>query len=266
MYLKEIINKSVYGTIGYIASQDDINNTEQYILYNLPVLREFRQIIIATNWKKLDFQLMDNYTKMWKRYFMDCIIINSEVNRGHNHGYADLDNLIFDYCKENNLEWLCKSANDTLIQESIFLKKIDEADFYYLNGVGLGSMSKYNFDFDRIISEEFFPQTNFYFINTSKVDYLTDKNYLDETYLYLHTLKDYNGKIWEHIAGWECEGFLNKCIIRNQLSKYHLIPPEKYNLLLNFIKDNNIHDPSHKNILIEGICHFHSPNIPITQI
>jgi hypothetical protein len=49
MLLKELINKSVYGTIGYIASQDDIDLLESYILYNLPVLKEFKQIVIAGN-------------------------------------------------------------------------------------------------------------------------------------------------------------------------------------------------------------------------
>jgi hypothetical protein len=50
MLLKELINKSVYGTIGYIKSQDDINTLESYILYNLLVLKEFKQIVIATNY------------------------------------------------------------------------------------------------------------------------------------------------------------------------------------------------------------------------
>jgi hypothetical protein len=35
-----------------------------------------------------------------------------------------------------------------------------------------------------------------------------------------------------------------------------LVSQEKYYILLNMIKNNHIHDPSHKNIMIEGICHF----------
>jgi hypothetical protein len=31
---------------------------------------------------------------------------------------------------------------------------------------------------------------------------------------------------------------------------------EKFNILLKLIKENYIHDPSHKNIMIEGICHY----------
>jgi len=35
MVLRQLINKSTYGTIGYIASEDDLIRMEQYILYNL---------------------------------------------------------------------------------------------------------------------------------------------------------------------------------------------------------------------------------------
>ena len=44
MNLKQIINKSVYGTIGYVSSQDDLDLLEHYILNNLKVLKEFKQI------------------------------------------------------------------------------------------------------------------------------------------------------------------------------------------------------------------------------
>jgi len=144
MLLKELINKSVYGTIGYLSSQEDLYTLEQYINYNLPVLKEYKQIIIATNYGA---PLQKENSDMWKKYFPECILIDSKLNRGHNHGYTDLDNLIFDWCKENNKEWLCKSANDIIFQEIILNKQIEEADFYYLNGIGYGGMIKYNFDF-----------------------------------------------------------------------------------------------------------------------
>jgi len=263
MLLKELINKSVYGTIGYLSSQEDLYTLEQYINYNLPVLKEYKQIIIATNYGA---PLQKENSDMWKKYFPECILIDSKLNRGHNHGYTDLDNLIFDWCKENNKEWLCKSANDIIFQEIILNKQIEEADFYYMNGVGYGGMVPFNFNFEQIIKEAFYPQTNFYFINVSKTDFLNDKKFLDETYEYIQTIPNYNGKVWEYIKGWSCEDFLKNCIIRNNLSKYHLIPLNKYNILLQYIKDNIIHDCSHKNILIEGICHMHYKEQLITII
>jgi hypothetical protein len=266
MNLKQLINNSVYGTIGYISSQDDIDLLESYILYNLLVLKEFKHIVVATNYKELDLQLINRNIDMWEKHFPNCYLIDSEVNRGHNFGTADLDNLIFDWCKENNEEWLCKGANDIIFQETILEKEIEEADFYYLNGIGYGGMVKYDFDNERIINEDFYPQTNFYFINVSKTDYLNDKDYLNETYNKVQNIPKYNGKVWEYFEGWSCEGFLKQCIERNDLSKSHLIPLKKYHILLQVIKDNQIHDCSHKNIMIEGICHFQYSNKPIIEI
>ena len=60
MNLKQLINKSIYGTIGYISSIDDINLLEQYINYNLPVLKEFKQIVVATNYKNNELESANN--------------------------------------------------------------------------------------------------------------------------------------------------------------------------------------------------------------
>jgi len=263
MTLKTLINKSWYGTIGYIAKEQDLETLEQYILYNFPVLKEFKNIIVATNYGS---ELQRENTLLWKKYFPNSIILDSLINRGHNHGYTDLDNLVFDYCKENNIEWLCKSANDIIFKESILDKKIGDADFYYFNGVGYGGMVPFNFDFEKIINEAFYPQTNFYFINISKSDFLNDKNYLDETYDYIQNLPNYNGKIWEYIKGWSCEDYLKNCVNRHKLVKEHLVPEKKYRILLQVIKDNQMHDCSHKNILIEGVCHFSYINQPVIEI
>lgn len=263
MILKEIINKSYYGTIGHISSEQDLQVLESYILYNLPVLKEYKGIIVATNYK--DISLSSKNTELWKKYFIDCIIIDLPENRGHNFGTADLDNAIFDYCVEKDIHWLCKSANDIIVTTEIFDIEIEEADFFYLKSVGYGGMARHNFDYS-ILLEGNSPQTNFYFVNTTKIDYLNDKDYLDKTYDYIQNLPNYNGKVWEYIKGWTCERFLLACIERNMLSTHHLMTQEKYIKLLDFIKMNNIHDCSHKNIMINGICHYQYPNKPITII
>ena len=263
MKLKEIIDKSYYGSIGYISKESDLETLEQYIVYNLDILKEFKNIIVATNYGS-DLQFENQ--QLWKKYFPKCIIIDSPNNRGHNHGYTDLDNLLFNYCKENNIEWLCKSANDVILTQDVLNIQIKEADFYYMNGIGYGGMVKYDFNNQRIINEDFYPQTNFYFINVSKTDYLNNQAYLDETYDQIHKTPNYNGRIWEYIPGWSCEDFLKQSIQRNNLVKEHLISKEKYVTLLELVKSNNIHDCSHKNIMIEGICHFHYPNQNVTEI
>ena len=82
----------------------------------------------------------------------------------------------------------------------------------------------------------------------------------DETYKQIQSIPNYNGKIWEYFEGWSCEDFLKQCVERNNLLNYHLIPPKTYRKLLQLVKDEQVHDCSHKNIMIEGICHFQHPN------
>ncbi len=267
MNLKQLINQSVYGTIGYISSQDDLDILEQYILHNFPVLKEFKKILIATNYKdpsNTDLILKNN--KLWESYFSNCSYINNSINRGHNFGTADLDNLLFDYCKLYNIKWLCKSSNDVILQESILYKPIEKADFYYLNGISYEDLHLNNFNYKKLFFEHFFPQTNFYFINVAKCDYLNDQNYLNETYEYVKTIPNYNNKVWEYIKGWSCENFLKNCVERNNLLKFYLLNEHTHNVLCNTIKLYQIGDPSHKNIMIEGICHFQYPNQNIIEI
>jgi hypothetical protein len=266
MVLKELINKSWYAANGFINSIDSIELLESYILYNMLILQEFKGIIVATTYKEQDPILIEANKKLWTKYFSNIILIDIKDNRGHSFGIADSENALVNYCKENNINWICKSSNDVIIQDKILNKEIDNADFYYMNGIGVGGMIKYDFDFDRISNEDFYPQTNFYFIDVSKIDYLYSKQYVNETYEYIQTVENYNGKIWEYIHGWECERFLKQCVERNNLTKYHLVSQEKYRILLHIIKEYNIHDPSHKNIMIEGICHLQYPEQHIIEI
>jgi len=268
MLLKEIINKSYYGTTGYIASINDIELLEQYIIYNLPVLKEFKQILVATNYQNYTQELVSLNTKVWKRYFKDCIILDSKINRGHNFGTVDLDEILFNFCKQNNIEWLCKSANDIIFQEYILNKEIKEADFYFTTSVGYaGLFDPYNVSVDKVYNndEYFYPQTNLYFINTSKCDYLNDIEHVNDVYNKVKNISNYSNKAWEY-GFRSCEVLLKECIEKNKLTKYNLIPQEKFIILLDVIRDYQLHDPSHKNIMIEGICHFHYNNKQIIQI
>ena len=257
MNLKSLINKSYYCTIGHIGNESDLELHERYILHNLPVLKEYKGHIIVTNYSG-DFAEQNN--TLWRKYFPNCIILDLALNRGHSFGIADQENTIIDYCKNQNIKWICKSSYDVVFQPTILDIEIEGSDFYYMNGIGFGGMEKYNFDLDKIAKEDFYPQTNFYFIDTTKIDYLYNKEYVDDTYNYIQNLENYSGRVWEHIEGWTCEDFLKKCIIRNNLSKYHLVSDKSYRILLETVKNQQIHDCSHKNIMIEGICHFQHPD------
>jgi hypothetical protein len=244
MTLKTLFNKSVYGTIGYIKSIEDVDLLERYILYNLPVLQEFKQIIVATNYKSYPEFVTEN-SNLWKKYFPDCVLLDSKINRGHQIGTADLDNMLVDYCKANNIDWLCKSANDVIVTPYVLSKEVDDADFYFMMGIGVAGMRRYNFDIDTTLYSEFVPQTNFYIIDISKIDKLNTE---------------------DDIKMGSCEYMLKWCIERNNLSKFHLVPEFKYRKLIDLVLNIPIHDPSHKNIMIEGICHYHFPDQEIFEL
>lgn len=263
MILKELINKSTYGFIGYIGKEEDLHTLNQLLNYNKEIISEFSQVIAAFNY---DGEFQQYTEQIINSIFPGSIVLHSPQNRGYNFGYCDLDNLIFDYCKSNNLPWLCKSAQDMVLAKELLDTPIQEADFYYYNGIGYGGMEKYNFDRDRIIREDFVPQTNFYFINVSKTDYLISKEYLDETYTQIKNIPNYNGKTWEYIPGWTCERFLKGCVERNKLNKYHLIEGKTYSNLLDLVEKAPLYDPSHKNLMIQGACHYHYMQQPITVV
>ena len=58
MKLKDLINKSYYVANGFIESAESISILEKYITYNLDVLKEFKGVVIATNYKTNDFNLI----------------------------------------------------------------------------------------------------------------------------------------------------------------------------------------------------------------
>tara|TARA_R110000782_G_C14780757_1_gene409926 strand:+ start:123 stop:980 length:858 start_codon:yes stop_codon:yes gene_type:complete len=269
MGIKTLINKSYYGTQGYISSLEDLNILESYIDHNQPIISEYKNVIVATNFSNYDEGLQENNAKLWHKYFPNAIILDLPINRGHNHGYCDLENILVEYCIDNNIEWLCKSANDTLLTEDIWDLSIpdDEVDCYYTLGFNRETIQRlYEFDTNKMEKDWFSIQGAFYFINTSKITSWHDKEYLDSTYQHIQTIENYNGKIWEYIPEFECELMIAGCINRNNLSKYYLFTGNLYNNLCDYIINNKIDDPSHKNMLIQGICHHHSPTKPSIKL
>ena len=106
MKLKQVINKSWYLSNGYIDSQSSLDQLEQYILFNLPVLKEFVKIVVATTYSTQDKALIQGNTNVWKKYFPECKLIDLTKNRGHGFGIADSENALIDYCKQYKVKWV----------------------------------------------------------------------------------------------------------------------------------------------------------------
>jgi hypothetical protein len=265
MKLKEIIIKSHYASVGYIESQEDINKLEQYIVYNLDILKLFKGVIFSTTYKEDNPLLIKSVNNTWRKYFPHSISIYTGISRGHSFGACDNDDAVFNYCKKNNIDWMCKSANDILLNSDILDIEVEDADFYYLNGIGFGGMVKYEFNIDKIVNEDFYPQTNFYFINIQSTNFLNDRDHIEEIYSKILNIHNYSDRPWEY-GFRSCEGLLSDCITRNNLKKFHIVDINTYKKLLTLIIEHNIHDPSHKNILLNGICHYHFNNQDVIEI
>jgi len=255
MTLKDIIPNSIYCTIGY-CDEKHLETLEQYIQQNKFLLELFDKISIAYNGER---EKCLEAIKIWNDRFPGKLLFGIlPINRGQTYGTMDLDNEVIRLGLISNKDYIWKTSADTIFFEQILEKEIAEADFYYLNGIGYAGLERFN-------SEYFFPQTNFYIIS-SNIDYLNDENEVDEVYE-LQKVNP-NKRPWELKQGFESETFLKRCVERNKLWKFHLCNDSYFRKIMNVVRNYQIHDSSHKNLIIEdpGVSHLHYPDKPAYSI
>ncbi|MDQ1246294.1 MAG: hypothetical protein QG597_662 [Actinomycetota bacterium] len=259
MEFGDIARRCVYGTTGYLSDPQQLTGLELAIGHNLPILRQFRGVVVATNYggeQRADLAAAN--ARLWRAYLPDCVILDHRINRGHSIGTSDLDNLLFDHCRAVGHVWLCKGSNDVLLDAPMLRIPVVEADFYYLNAVAYSALVAAGIDPTQPEFGFFFPQTNFYAIKVAAADYLVDRELLDRSWAIVNRIPDYNGRIWEHIPGWSCERLLRLCVQRNGLSRCHLMSDEQFRRVLQVVIDQRIEDCSYKGLAINGICHLQS--------
>lgn len=266
MKILELARISFYVANGFIENDESFDVLEGYINYNYDVLKEFKGIVIANTYKNYNNELVTKNRNLWQKYFPNTVTIDIKENRGHSFGIADSENALIDYCKDLNIEWICKCSNDVTSETKILERKISgDSDLYYFNGISYEDLYLYKFDFEKLYEEHFYPQTNFYFLRIGKIDYLYEKNYVDETYAYRLKIQNYNNKIWEYIPGWSCENFLKRCVKRNNLKSEYILTKQEHINLCKIIEMYKIGDPSHKNVSICGVCHLQWPDEMILE-
>lgn len=269
MKLKNIIDNSSYCSIGCITKPDDISTIEQYLLYNFNVISKFNKIIVAlTKTDNITENELVEYSNVWTKLFGHNIVtVILKPNYGHTFGFVDLDNTVMEKSKEFGCSYTWKSTNDVLIKDTIFDVDIDDSTFLFLQGHGITGINGYykgNTDlavnsFKNNEYEHFFPQTNF-FITSTQTDRLIESDVFFS--LYTQYLNDtdivINGSSTEY-KYMIAEVVLKEFVYRNKLKSKHLIDTITYKKLLELIKQLNIADSSHKNILFDtcGICHYH---------
>lgn len=259
MEFGEVIAGSVYGTTGYLAGAADLVALERVIAANAEVLQRFAGVVVATNYGDAGRDdLVAANARLWHTYVSDAVLLDSPINRGHSIGTSDLDNLLFDHCKARGVDWLCKGANDVLLDEQVMAIPVRAADFYYLNAVSYDALRQHDFGLELFASDDFFfPQTTFYAINVAATDFLVDREFLDRSYAVVGRIPDYNGRIWEYIPGWTCEHLLRQAVLRNGLTRCHLMSQRQWRQVLALVVERRITDCSFKGLAINGICHAH---------
>lgn len=256
MKIKHIIKDSVFVCVGYV-DENTLKTLPFYLKQNKFLLDLFDKVIGVFNG---DYKFCVEARKLFYDIRFPKTIINFSflpINRGHTYGTLDLDNEAIRMGQMHGKKYIFKSTFDIIFTPEFLEIEIPDVDFYYMNGIGYSTISQNSFE--DCLSNHFFPQTNFYIIN-SDIDYMNEEKEIDEVW---ELQKQYpNKKPWELKQGFECETFLKRCVFRNNLSVHHLIPEQNYIDLMAFIKTNQIHDSSHKNILINsvGVCHAHYPN------
>ena len=192
-----------------------------------------------------------------------CTLLDSATDRGHSIGTADLDNLLFDHCKATGARRLCKSAVDVLLDASLLDTEVDAVQFHYLNAVSYDALAEHGFDLAPFTGDRFFfPQTNFYVIDVTATDHLVDRDFLDRSWDVVNRIPGYDGRIWEHIPGWSCEQLLRRCVLRNRLTRRHLLSDEQWAQVLALTLERRLTDCSLKNVAVNGICHVHEGEAP----
>lgn len=270
MLFGDLLAASDFGTTGYLASADDVAALDRMIELNLDVLRTFRRIAVATNYGATNAdELRAANREVWRARFPDCVLIDSPVNRGHSIGTADLDTLLFDWCKRTGGRWLCKSANDVALSPRVLQIQVRPAQFYYLNAVSYDALAEHGFDFARFEGDFFFPQDTFWVLDVQATDHLVAREFLDASWRIVTRIPDYSGRIWEVIPGWSCERLLQLMVLRNGLTRCALMSPEQWRQVLDLTVERRITDCSLKGIDVNGICHTQGladPRAPLAVV
>jgi hypothetical protein len=272
--LYDILPNSAYCSVGTITSEQSVEDLDVLLNGNKDILNKFPYIVVAQNRvSTISDEVYEQSKQVWINHFPDVTILDIDVNRGHCFGAMDLDNAVVDFAKTLPIEYIWKSANDIYLTSNMLGNKFDKnTQFYYLQGIGQGGIENYKNVGEAIKNTyenitHMYPQTNFYIISKD-VDYINNKEYVNECYDKCINTPGFTGKAWEYIQGFTNEDLLRECIKRNEFKYKHLLSYETYNNLVNFVVMYNVHDCSHKNVFLikHGICHFHDIHSGVYEI
>lgn len=257
----DIIDKSIFTSVGTLLEYEDIGKFFRYFDYNKEFIKRFPHVIYSFNGNK---KLVDKLCVMVKTELPNSVVefIYSE-NLGHTFGIFLSENLIFNKTAQlSKYDYVWKFSNDVTVTPSIFDIDIPAADFYYINNIGYHAIFEYKTKenlINKIKSKEYFyPQTNYYIIK-NKIKFLPEISVIYKLHNEYVNRENKNLHPWDFIRGCDCETFLKKTVIENNLTTYMLLNDVELDKIVNLVIDYKICDGSHKNIVYErfgNLCHL----------
>lgn len=274
MKLRDIVEDSLFATIGTITDREGLDDAEQIWLHNRLVTELFTPHILQCN--AADYEDKPFINKHCS-YFLQHSIFNTSVdmlpeNRGHMWGTIDLDEACLQQAKLAQVKYLWKGTSDFLVGPAILDVEVPEDfDFAYLPGFSLQTLEQASDRTEDYEQFKFVPQTNFFIIRVDAVDSLYG-NAIEEKKAQYEEVK----KLHPHIKPWDmqfsdgikfaCEDHLARTTAN--LKNHCLLSPITLNNLIDFVRVNKVADPSHKNIYFTQtqLCHYHNARAGVYNI
>jgi hypothetical protein len=260
MFLKKIIKNSVFCIIGTIVDELSVAKTSLFIEINKEVIAKFPSVHVHLNSVPSCKEIViKSCVNLYRTAFPETLFIIDVQpnNRGHMFGTIDLDEACFNSTVNTKYDFLWKSTEDVIISESLIENiKVDLADFYYLPSISYEDILRKTGN--NLIN---LPQTNFFIVNTKKINSLYG-SVEDKITTYQNAVKlDSNIKPWDiqysDCIKFDCEHLLQQTV--SKLTQFNLLNQETISKLLRHVSINKVGDPSHKNIMFKeiGVCHYH---------
>ena len=271
MTFNNIINRSVFSSVGTLLKNEDIDAFLRYFEYNMEFLSKFPHIIYSFNGEKSLVDILESIVK--NKLPNSSVKFLFAENLGHTFGSLLSEVVIFEATKElTDVDFVWKFSNDVIITTKFLDIEVPVVDFYYINNIGYNVFSTCT-TIEELVNkihsrEYFYPQTNYYIIK-NKINFIPDKNGIYTMFKQYDLRQNKELKPWDVITKCECEHFLKLTVERNNLSSHMLLNDVELNSIINIIIRYKMWDGSHKNVAYDrlgGLCHFQWPNTDVMII
>ena len=266
MRFKELVNKcDAIVFPAYIADENDLHRINHLQMMNDKFNKLFPNTIICINYRNsyVRNKCKKQAEKLFNFHFNNVSYIHNKINYENVRSLCEQEETLIQECKSRGYNYICKTMDHVIILEEALDILLDKnKDFYYTCGIGAQRCIEKNNDVNHIYETEFFPQTNFYFLNVSKIDYIYDLKEVEEKHLEWEA----DNSVCPNGYFICCEDQTAKMALRNNLNKQDIIPEDKFKELIQNVIDKRIADPSYKNLSTCGIIHLQYPEQPVYKL